>query len=71
MILIDVKKKSALAAGASRLGLASAGALSNRGLKVARLVQEPGDGLTEVLREMALQVRLLSATVDSLVRQPG
>jgi hypothetical protein len=55
----------------SRLGLASAGALSNRGLKVARLVQEPGDGLTEVLREMALQVRLLSATVDSLVRRPG
>jgi NAD(P)-dependent dehydrogenase (short-subunit alcohol dehydrogenase family) len=70
MILMDAKKTTALVAGAtSGLGLAGAGALSDHGLNVARLVGVPAPGLTEVLREMAEQVRLLSATVDSLLAQ--
>jgi hypothetical protein len=63
LILTAVKHKTALAAGAT----------SGPGLKVVRLVPDlgSGPGLTDVLREMAVQVRLLSATVDSLNRQAG
>jgi hypothetical protein len=50
------------------LGLATSGALSAQGLNVAQLVSGPGHGLTEV-GEMARQVRLLSATIDSVLRQ--
>jgi NAD(P)-dependent dehydrogenase (short-subunit alcohol dehydrogenase family) len=67
---MDAKKTSALVAGAtSGLGLAGADTLSGYGANVIRLVRGQGPGLTEVLGEMADQVRLLSATVDSLLGQ--
>jgi NAD(P)-dependent dehydrogenase (short-subunit alcohol dehydrogenase family) len=73
LILMDMKKRSALVAGAtSGLGLATAEALSGQGPTVARLFCHPGSGqgLTDrTLRGMAEQVRLLSATVDSLLRR--
>jgi hypothetical protein len=69
LILVDVKKKATLVGGVtSGLGLATSGALSAQGLNVAQLVSGPGHGLTEV-GEMARQVRLLSATIDSVLRQ--
>ena len=69
MILMDAKKTTALVAATSGLGLAGDGKLSDRGVNVVRLVGEPAPGLTDVLQEMAEQVRRLSATVDSLLRQ--
>jgi NADP-dependent 3-hydroxy acid dehydrogenase YdfG len=69
MILTDAKKTTALVAATSGLGLAGAGKLSDRGVNVVRLFGEPAPGLTDVLQEMAEQVRRLSATVDSLLRQ--
>jgi hypothetical protein len=70
LILIDVKKKGSLLAGAmSGLGLPAAEALSDQSLHVARFVHhsESGQGLTDGLRGMAEQVRLLSATLDALL----
>ena len=69
MILMDAKKTTALVAATSGLSLAGAGKLSDRGANVVRIVGAPAPGLTDVLQEMAEQVRRLSATVDSLLRQ--
>jgi hypothetical protein len=72
LILMNVKKGALVARGTSGLGLVAADTLTDQGLTLPRFVRhsEPDEGPTEgLLLGMAEQVRLLSATVDSLLRR--